>query len=541
MKRFSLRVACGAAAVLLASPGGRAQDFNLELVGRVDFVAEFGQPGSDVWGYVDGEGTEYAVVGSRDATLVYSLEDPAAPKLRARITGASSPWRDIKHYGDYLYVVTDVGRDGLLAIDMSGAPDSIGHAFYLPVAEVGGLLDTAFTNHNLYISREGYLVLAGGRRFGGRPLVYDLAVDPVAPPFVGAARGRYAHDVYAEGDRLYTSDINDGELAIHDFSDPSAIAVVGAAATSRAFTHNAWPSVDGAATYTTDERPGAFVDAFDTRDAAAPRRVDRFRPDHTFASASIPHNVHHVDSGYLVTSWYTDGVILTDAARPHNLVHVGTYDTYPEGDGGGFNGTWGAYPYLPSGLVLASNIETGLFVLRPTYRRGCYFEGTVVDTADGQPLAGALIDFDGRPPQAATTGLDGAFATGIYAEGEYPVTISHPDCASKTLTVTMTRGVVNLQTVELACPRGVASGLADVAAVAGVRVVGNPVTSRLVVAVAADAPAHLSLLDVTGRRVARWRLGREGRHALDVADLPGGVYVLAAPRGAVGRVILARQ
>ena len=49
------------------------------------------------------------------------------------------------------------------------------------------------------------------------------------------------------------------------------------------------------------------------------------------------------------------------AAR--EISEVAFFDTYPAGDGTGFNGAWSVYPYLPSGTIIVSDIINGLFVL----------------------------------------------------------------------------------------------------------------------------------------------------------------------------------
>ena len=74
----------------------------------------------------------------------------------------------------------------------------------------------------------------------------------------------------------------------------------------------------------------------------------------------IPHNTH-VLGDYLITSYYTSGVTVIDASDPFNLIEVAYYDTSPY-SGGTFDGCWGAYPYLPSGLVLATDSETAFGV-----------------------------------------------------------------------------------------------------------------------------------------------------------------------------------
>lgn len=92
-----------------------------------------------------------------------------------------------------------------------------------------------------------------------------------------------------------------------------------------------------------------------------------------------------------MTSWYKDGVVITDVTRPDNMVNVGWYDTYTQGSGDGFKGDWGVFPYLPSGILVVSDINNGLFVLKPTYQRACYLEGVVTDSITGSPIFNATI------------------------------------------------------------------------------------------------------------------------------------------------------
>jgi hypothetical protein len=100
---------------------------------------------------------------------------------------------------------------------------------------------------------------------------------------------------------------------------------------------------------------------------------------------TIIHNTYFLNN-YAVNSYYTYGVSIFDVTRKNNLVEVGNFDTSPGFSGDGFNGAWGVWCYLPSGNIIASDIETGLWVLKPTYKRACYLEGTVVDTLCGTLL-----------------------------------------------------------------------------------------------------------------------------------------------------------
>ncbi|HVJ29981.1 MAG TPA: Calx-beta domain-containing protein, partial [Gammaproteobacteria bacterium] len=71
------------------------------------------------------------------------------------------------------------------------------------------------------------------------------------------------------------------------------------------------------------------------------------------------------ESNYYV-SHYRRGVVVYDAANPNALVEIGSFDNYlsPSTDVADTDGAWGVYPFLPSGNLLVSDIENGLFVLR---------------------------------------------------------------------------------------------------------------------------------------------------------------------------------
>ena len=107
-----------------------AQDKNMTLVANVPLAA--GEVGNDIWGFVDNAGVEYAVMGTTLNTKIYSLADVTNPLELAVIPGSNSTWRDMKQNGDYIYVTTDRGTDGLLIIDMSLAPTTIDFVFWQP-------------------------------------------------------------------------------------------------------------------------------------------------------------------------------------------------------------------------------------------------------------------------------------------------------------------------------------------------------------------------------------------------------------------------
>ena len=48
------------------------------------------------------------------------------------------------------------------------------------------------------------------------------------------------------------------------------------------------------------------------------------------------------------------------------LTEVGHFDTYQPDDSDTFNGAWNNYPFFPSGNIIVSDINGGLFVIEYT-------------------------------------------------------------------------------------------------------------------------------------------------------------------------------
>ncbi|MEE9438559.1 MAG: choice-of-anchor B family protein [Saprospiraceae bacterium] len=427
-------------------------NLNLEMVANISI----GEDGNDIWGYVDANGLEYAVMGTKTATRIWSLEDPANPIERAVIDGTSSIWRDIKHFEDHLYVTTDQGKDGLLIIDMSLAPDSISYHYWKPEFTINGTTETLEKCHNLYIDpEEGYCYLSGCNISAGGIMIFDLNQDKELPVFESLADIQYSHDVYTKGDRMYTSEIYIGEFNVYDISDKTNPILLNGAETSMNFCHNAWASDDQNYVFTTDERANAWVDAFDISDLDDIKFLDRFQSIETAGTDVIPHNTHYL-GGMLITSWYTDGVVVIDATKPDNLIKVAAYDTETVITSG-FDGCWGAYPYLPSGLILASDINHGLFIFQPKeestgtlgYARACYLEGEITDKNTGSPISNVKVEILSQTANDETSSVSGEYKTGQVQTGTFDVVFSHPNYDPITYSAILTSGEVTILNAEL--------------------------------------------------------------------------------------------
>jgi hypothetical protein len=96
------------------------------------------------------------------------------------------------------------------------------------------------------------------------------------------------------------------------------------------------------------------------------QQIKQFKP----YAHTTPHNPYIIGNDFAVVSCYQDGLQIYDISDPHNIVIAGYFDTYPQGGnninnygGGAYAGNWGAYPYLPSGVIIANDMQNGVFLL----------------------------------------------------------------------------------------------------------------------------------------------------------------------------------
>jgi choice-of-anchor B domain-containing protein len=415
----------------------------------------FGMNCANICGYASG-GKEYALVGNFQGMAIVDVTDPITPVILQQVAGLSSDWREIKVYQNYAYVTSEAVGSALQIVDLSTLPAAAAVKVY-----AGG--DSILTNiqriHALHIDEaKGYAYLFGGNSVitpllgiatntGGRAVVLDIKTDPWNPKFVGESTGTYIHDGYVRGDTLYSGNIIQGYFSIIDFRDKKNPILLNTQTTPNAFNHNSWLSDDSKTLFTTDERQGAYLAAYDVSDPLNIKYLDKIRS--VAENNAIVHNVHILND-FAITSWYTEGVTIVDAHRPQNLVQVGQYDTYG-GSGTGFQGCWGVYPNLPSGNIITSNLTDTMFVLTPNYVRACYLEGVATDAVTGFVLSGVLVKINSTDmDKKAQSNIQGDYKTGQVTAGTVSVTYSKAGYISQTITgIVLANGVVTLQNVAL--------------------------------------------------------------------------------------------
>ncbi len=429
--------------------GVQAQNLNVTFRSQLTYPS---QTCANICGYVDSLGNEYALVGASLGMSIVDVTNPNTPVEVLQIPGPDNLWKEIKVRGKYAYITSE-GGGGLQIANLSSLPNAAGITYtnYTGNGSIAGQLNTI---HALHIDGN-YAYLYGSNLFDGGAVVVDLT-NPWVPVYVGnysmgtSSSDHYVHDGYVRNDTLYAGHIYTGRCSVVDFTNKSAPVELANFTTPNAFTHNTWLSQDSKTLFTTDEVDNSFLAAYDISDLGNITLVDKIQSNP--GSNSMVHNTHIINvagNDYAVTSWYKDGFTIVDAGRPQNLVQVGNYDTF-SGTGGGSVGAWGVYPYLPSGTIVVSNINEGLFVFSPNYVRACYLEGVITDSVTGLPINGALVEIL-TTTTTENSILSGDYKTGIPSPGGvYNVRYSKPGYNTKIISgITLAAAIVTLQDVEL--------------------------------------------------------------------------------------------
>lgn len=426
--------------LFVLSAFGLDAQLNMNLLSNIDYQQLHGADLNDIWGYVDETGKEYALVGTTKGVSIVDISNPTNPVEVFWEPGLESIWRDLCVWGDFAYITTEA-ENGLLIIDMSPLPASN----VLPTTlYFGDSFPWLLRAHTLYVDEVGRCYVFGSNVGNGGVQIFDVATDPLNPTKIGEFDNWYVHDGFVRGDTMYLAHIYEGFFSLVDISDVTNPVILGTKNTYNNFTHNIWPSDDGQFVYTTDEVSGAFIGAHDISDPTNIIEVDRVKRSENMNG--IPHNTHFVGN-FIATSYYSEGVTIHDATYPYNLIEVGNFDTYP-GQTSGYEGCWGAYPFLPSGNLLATDRAKGLFVLGVNYQQAAYLEGIVTDASTTDPLTGVSVTITGVNNQNLTAS-SGNYATGSANAGTVQVTYQKIGYYPVTESVNLVQGVITYNDVEL--------------------------------------------------------------------------------------------
>lgn len=339
-----------------------------------------GATGNDCWGWVDPDTQmEYALFCGTNGVAFVDITQPNAPVVLGHLSTAtiSSSWRDVKVYNNYAFIVADrATTHGMQVFDLT----RLRNVANPPETFTEDARYTGFGSaHNIVINENtGYAYPVGTSRtntFAGGPLFIDIK-NPMMPLDAGGFFG-YSHDAQVvtyngpdiehNGKEILIGS-NENEVVIVDVtSKASPILLSKISYNNVGYTHQGW--------FTEDMRFFILGDELDEKDLGTNTRTlifdfsdlddPKFHLEYLGASAAIDHNGYVLGDSYYQAS-YTAGMRVLDITGISNksISEIAFFDTHPENDGTSFNGAWSVYPYFPSGNIIISDMNRGLFIVR---------------------------------------------------------------------------------------------------------------------------------------------------------------------------------
>ncbi|MDO8549588.1 MAG: choice-of-anchor B family protein [Ignavibacteria bacterium] len=428
---------------------------NVTLLGHLDSYNTY----SNIWGYIDSLGNEYAIIGHNAGTSVVNITNPSSPVEIGMIPGPSSVgiiWREIKTYKKYAYVVSEhtspSNLSGLQIIDLSYLPDSVRYVkryLWPGVDETNARAHTVTVDGQGYVFIQGGTATLGGTHQGGIRIL-SLA-DPENPVQVSVFDPRYVHDVFIQDTILFAHNIFDfpGHIDIVNISDRANPQLIHSHIYQNGFSHDSWTTEDKNYLVSSDEMEGLTIKIWDISVLwdADPNNNDDITLVGEYISdpAYIAHEPR-VKGNYIYISHYVEGVRIVDISDPSDPVEVGYYDTYPQ-PGSGFNGDWGVWPFFPSGNFVVSDIQTGLYIFKFDSLNAGGIEGSITSLTTSIPISNVQMKFV-EADKIIFTDQDGNFSFRTN-EGDHTIILSKAGFITDTVNVTLPAGANIIQNFTL--------------------------------------------------------------------------------------------
>ncbi len=487
---------------------------NLQRIGHLSYAP---LTLAGCWHYVDQKGGEWALVGTSAGLSLVDVSDPAQPVERFNVASLANTWREVKTWAGYAYFGSEATPSGITIVNLNFLPDSIQSKVW---RGDGFFADKVVTSHALQ-AENGYLYICGGSTISNGVVIASLS-DPWNPHILSKYAANYVHDCFVRGDTMWTSEITQGQFGVVDITDRSNPVLLATHPTPGAFNHNTGLSANGKTLFTTDEVAGAPLAAFDVSKLDDIHLLDTYLPSKK--PTGEVHNVRVMPGDFLVCPSYRGQLTVVDGSQPDNLIEIGW-------DSLGTSLVWEGDPYLPSGIILASAKNEGLFIYQPSYVHAARIEGDVTDAATGAPLADAKV-FVLNTPNADTTGANGVYRTGAAKTGNYAMRAERvgymPQVVTNVPLVSNVTASINFSLIPIANPT------AEPGDEAFLQVSPSPFGDFLRVEFLRgnafqNTRSTLRLSDLSGKLILERKAESSGVTLLEgLKNLPAGTYLLSA-------------
>ena len=407
----------------------------IALKGQVALANMPGAPtsGAGCASYVSPSGQEYACMGVRNGTVIYRIST-FPPVLIGHIPGWSSTWHEMAVLGDFLYSVADGSgvTQGMQIIDLRQVDQgdvTLAATYHGP--------NNLNRVHTIQANPASNTLYLNGSNLG--VLMLDMT-NPTVPVEVGRWTTKYVHDCQV---KTFTSGPYAGKEIAFFCCGSSGLYIVDVTNKAAMVNMSNLPYLTGSyythsGSLTADGRFFLINDEFDESNSLVTNTTthiievtDLFNPvdrgEFTNPINVIDHNSQMVGN-HLFLAAYRGGLRIYDASNPLSMSEVGYFDTYPyapgnpksPGSGYSYTGAWGTAVGYPSGNVIISDINRGLFVVDPTEAMGLGAPLSAHQVTGGQWISGGLAELRKQDGQelVISAGIDENLGSRPFARFE---------------------------------------------------------------------------------------------------------------------------
>jgi choice-of-anchor B domain-containing protein len=377
------------------------------------------QTANDVWGWTSNSGREFIIWGVREGSYFFEVDLDSDPLLLGYLpsTSGGALHRDMKVIGNFVYIGSEQKEHGIQIFDMRrllniNPNNDCVSIWYCQQLSVDKLYTGVGSSHNIVANEDSqYIYIVGSQNCNGGLHVVDV-INPLNPTTVTCfGGGDYVHDAqcvkYSGPDTNFEGKeicfcFNENKVVIVDVSNKASMEILSKTSYGKVrYTHQGWLSSDQTHIVFGDEIDEANYLVEKTRTLVL--NVENLRnpagvKEWSGPTKAIDHNQYvikataegqdydsskYANTDLIYQANYEAGLSIIQVIdyETANFAEIGYFDTYPRSDQNKFNGAWSTFPYFKSGLVAISNVEEGLFLVKPN------LENSLIPTPTPKPTS----------------------------------------------------------------------------------------------------------------------------------------------------------
>jgi len=329
---------------------------NLNLL---DFWNDRGEYGG-CWGYTDSAtGHEYGLLACRNEGISI-IDLDVSPIQEVGFMPLMTPGKDskeVKVYGKYAIVISEYEPAQIFDISNVSAPVKIANVMNITGDGTNGA-------HNCMVDGN-YLYVIGNHDVGGLQ-IWNIT-NPAAPASVGTFQPFYYHDVDIYRDTLIAFGIYGQGIDLVNIGNKASPSLIRRFNYPGSGSHNG-EFLQGRQFVAIGDEIGTMGNhtrMFDLRDLDNINKIYDIIVD----PSAVAHNCY-ARNDTLFIAHYTEGVRMWDVSNPFGPMELGHYDSFLPAIYG-YYGVWNVFPYFASGRIIISDMQSGLFLLKPPTPPSC--------------------------------------------------------------------------------------------------------------------------------------------------------------------------